>query len=166
MSISFASKPAAPVSPSTDCATDSVQLSCNDIWMLASFTYDPTLVHDDSYVPDRGTYAELIHDIDGFACAYTSPRNGNRITIAIARADFPGSFDALQGHIAATSTQVLTFGPPSEIQVYKIKGIGSYAGDYEIFVNGYWISLTSNLFHTPNGATTLIQAVIQTLSRG
>jgi len=165
MSVSFASPTIASTNVRTSSADETVPFTCSDIWMLASFTYDQTLVHDYSYVPDRGSYAELIKEVGGFACAFTSPRNGNRITLAVSRGK-PGSFAALEAHIAATSTQVLMFGPPSEIRVYKIKGSGSYIGDYEIFVDGFWISTTSNLFHTPNGATTLIQAILQTVPRG
>lgn len=173
MSLTFAprSKARESIAPESIAPDDSnatengaVPFTCRDIWTLASFAYDSTLVHDDAYQPDRGAYAELITDIGGFACAYTSPRNGNRITLAVATSDDPLAFVALEAHIAATSTQVLSFGPPSEIQVFKVRGVDSNIADYEIFLNGYWISATSNLFHTPNGATALIQALVQTLS--
>jgi hypothetical protein len=139
-----------------------VPFTCDEIWTLVASAYDSTLVHDYSYAPDRTTFAAAIEEAGGFACAYTSTRNGNRITLAVAKGA-PGSFSIYESSIAANSRKITKFGPPSELRVYKVKGRGHRPGDYEIFTNGYWISATSNLFHTPNGATPLINATLETI---
>lgn len=136
-----------------------VPFTCDEIWMRVAAAYDPTLVRDFSYVPDRTTFAAAIAEAGGFACAYTSTRNGNRITLAVAKGA-PDSFAIYELSIAANSRKITKFGPPSELRVYKVKGRGHRPGDYEIFMNGYWISATSNLFHTPNGATPLINTTL------
>jgi hypothetical protein len=142
-----------------------VPFTCDEIWMRVAAVYDSSLVHDLSYAPDRITFAAAIEEAGGFACAYTSTRNGNRITLAVAKGA-PDSFSIYESGIARNSRKITKFGPPSELRAYKVKGRGHRPGDYEIFTDGYWISATSNLFHTPNGATPLINATLEVIRQG
>lgn len=145
-------------------ATEKVPFTSRDVWNIARYSYDRTLVHNPSYLPLAGGYAADIESYGGFASEYRSPAEGNVITLAVAKAA-PGTFAAEEAGIAARSTEVSGYGP--DVQVYELNGGGTYTGDFEIFTDGgYWISTTSNLFATPGDAAAMIQATLQTIPAG
>ncbi len=142
---------------------EKVPFNSTDVWNIAKGSYDPTLARDHSYVPAKGSYAAAIKKAGGFASGYLSKANGNEITFAVAKGK-TGAFAAEQAEIAKTGTPVDIFGPG--VKAYEVNGGGTYTGDYEVFVNGYWISVTSNLFTSPQAAAPLIQSILQTIPQG
>ncbi len=81
--------------------------------------------------------------------------HGDYVSIGVAR----GTFSGEQSQIASTATRLTGYGSAA---VYKVNG-GTANGDIEIFANGYWISLSSNLLTTPGNVAAAVQAVLQAL---
>jgi hypothetical protein len=142
-------------------STDSsrVPFTIDNIWTLAHGSYDHSLRPNPHYQPAAGTYLQKIEHSGGEVGQYTS-KDGNQITIGVAH----GSFTQTRAQIAAHSTQVPGFG--SDVHVYELRGGGTYLGDYEVFDNGYWFSLNSNLFTTPQSVVPVVQSAIQTIPAG
>jgi hypothetical protein len=136
-----------------------VPFTIDNIWTVAQGSYDHSLHPNQSYQPTAGTYLQKIERSGGEVGQYES-KDGNQITIGAAH----GSFTKTQVQIASHSTGVPGFGP--EVHVYELRGGGTYLGDYEVFDNGYWFSLNSNLFTTPQAVVPLIQAATQTIPAG
>lgn len=81
--------------------------------------------------------------------------HGDYISIGVAHGDFASE----QSQIAPTATRLTGHGSAA---VYQLNG-GTANGDIEIFANGYWISLSSNLLTTPGNVAAAVQAVLQAL---
>ena len=131
----------------------------DNIWTLAHGSYDHSLRPNRHYQPAAGTYYQKIQRSGGEVAQYES-KDGNQVTIGAAH----GSFTKTQAQIASHSTEVPGFGPG--VHVYELRGGGTYLGDYEVFDNGYWFSLNSNLFTTPQAVVPVIQAATQTIPAG
>jgi hypothetical protein len=154
--------PAVPATPShtiTPAPRVQVIVAPSDVFNLIKGTYDSTLYPSARYEAVPGTYPADIERAGGQSEQYIA-RDGNVITIGVAK----GNFTAIQQTIAKTSTVVNGYGP--NVKVYKVNGGGTYTGDYEVFASGYWFSLTSNLFTSPQAAAPVIQAALQTIPQG
>lgn len=161
--------PAVPVTPSNNITPASHKVTPikpvnavvtpDDVLNLVKARYDKTLYPSARYEAVPGTYQGDIERAGGQAEQYISS-DGNVITIGVAK----GNFAQYQQAIAKNSTVVNGFG--SGVQVYQVKGGGTYTGDYEVFAGGYWFSLTSNLFTSPQAATPIIQAALQSIPKG
>lgn len=143
----------APVKPASTIVTP------DDVLNLVKAKYDSTLYPNARYEAVPGTYPGDIERAGGQSEQYVA-RDGNVMTIGVAK----GNFAQMEQAIAKTSTVVNGFGPG--VQVYAVNGGGTYTGDYEVFAGGYWFSLTSNLFTSPQAATPIIQAALQTIPKG
>ena len=155
--------PAVPIEPANHTNTPShriqVIVAPSDVFNLIKATYDRTLYPSARYEAVPGTYPADIEQAGGQSAQYIS-RDGNVITIGVGKGDFA----AAQQSIAKTSILVNGYGP--NVKVYEVKGGGTFTGDYEVFANGYWFSLTSNLFTSAQAAAPAIQAALQTIPVG
>jgi hypothetical protein len=156
--------PAVPIEPAnannnTPSHRIQVIVAPSDVFNLIKATYDRTLYPSARYEAVPGTYPADIEQAGGQSEQYIS-RNGNVITIGVGKGDFA----AAQQGIAKTSILVNGYGP--NVKVYEVKGGGTFTGDYEVFASGYWFSLTSNLFTSPQAAAPAIQAALQTIPVG
>ncbi len=136
-----------------------VPFTVNDIWAVAQGSYHDDMQPNSHYQPAPGTFLQKIEGSGGAVGQYEND-HGDAVTIGAAH----GRFTRTQDHIAGNRTEVPGYGPG--IHVYELQGGGTYLGDYEVFDNGYWFSLTSNLFTGPQAAAPLIQAAIQTIPAG
>jgi hypothetical protein len=146
----------APISP----MHEKVPFTAQNVWAIAQPEYDPTLVHSPHYVPVPGSSAAVILNSGGFASEYTSAKDGNRLVLAVAKGT-PGEFAAQEAVIARHGSRVTRFGPWNEVQAYQVG-----AHEFDVFADGYWISVSSNMFQTPQNAAPLIGAALQTIPQG
>jgi hypothetical protein len=136
-----------------------VPFTIQDIWNVIGSQYDSSLYPNARFEPMPGTYIGDLAQAGGLTEQYVG-HDGNTVTIGVAK----GAFPAMQQKIAQDSTLLTGFG--EGVKVYEVHGGGTYTGDYEVFVNGYWFSFTSNLFTSPQAATPMIQAALQTIPQG
>jgi hypothetical protein len=130
-----------------------------DIWAVAQGSYHDGLQSNAHYQPAPGTFLQKIDQAGGTVGQYENNR-GDAVTIGAAH----GQFTRTQNQIADHSTEVPGYG--AGVHVYELRGGGTYLGDYEVFDNNYWFSLSSNLFTSPQAAAPLVQAAIQTIPAG
>jgi hypothetical protein len=136
-----------------------VPFTVGNIWTVAQGSYHDGLQPTMHYQPASGTFLQKI-DASGGAVGQYENNRGDTVTIGAAH----GAFSGTQNRIAGHSTKVPGYGPG--VHVYELRGGGTYLGDYEVFDNGYWFSLSSNLFTSPQAAAPLIHAAIQTIPAG
>jgi hypothetical protein len=136
-----------------------VPFTVGNIWAVAQGSYHDGLQPNTRYQPAPGTFFQKIAESGGAVGQYDNNR-GDAITIGAAHGPFTGTEKQIAGH----STEVAGYGPG--VHVYELHGGGTYLGDYEVFDNGYWFSLSSDLFTSPQAAAPLIQAAIQTIPAG
>jgi hypothetical protein len=154
--------PAVPVTPATNNTPShhiQIIVAPNNVFQLVKATYDKTLYPSARYEAAPGSYAADIERAGGQSEQYIG-RDGNVMTIGVAK----GNFAQNEQSIARTSTLVSGYG--KDVKVYEVKGGGTFTGDYEVFVGGYWFSLTSNLFTSPQAAAPIIHAALQTIPQG
>jgi hypothetical protein len=154
--------PAVPSKPANDNIPShrtQVIVAPSDVFNLVKAKYDNTLYPSARYEAVPGTSAADIERAGGQSEQYIG-RDGNVITIGVGK----GNFTQYQQAIAKNATLLNGFG--KEVKVYEVKGGGTYTGDYEVFVGDYWFSLTSNLFTSPQAATPMIQAALQSIPQG
>jgi hypothetical protein len=151
--------PATPANDNTPSHRIQVIVAPVDVFNLVKAHYDNTLYPSARYEAVPGTYPGDIEQAGGQSAQYMG-RDGNVLTIGVAK----GNFAAIQQSIAKNSTLVPGYG--ANVKVYEVKGGGTFTGDYEVFADGYWFSLTSNLFTSPQAANTIIQAALQTIPQG
>jgi hypothetical protein len=151
--------PAVPTNPNTPSHHIQILITPSQVLNLVKDKYDSTLYPNARYEAIPGSYAADIERAGGQSEQFNG-RDGNVITIGVAKGDFAAN----QAAIAKTATLVGGYG--SNVKVYEINGGGTYTGDYEVFADGYWFSLTSNLFTSPEVAAPMIQAALQLAPRG
>jgi hypothetical protein len=154
--------PAVPVKPANDNTPShriQVIVAPSDVFNIIKAKYDNTLYPSARYEAVPGTYPADIERAGGQSEQYIA-RDGNTITIGVGK----GDFSQIQQTIAKTSTVVNGYGP--NVKVYEVNGGGTFTGDYEVFASGYWFSLTSNLFTSPQAAAPIIQAALQSIPQG
>jgi hypothetical protein len=151
--------PATPANNNTPSNHTQVIIAPSDVFKLVGLTYDKTLYPSARYEAVPGTYQADIERAGGQSEQYIS-HNGNVITIAVGK----GDFTQFQQAIARSATAVTGYG--ANVKVYEVNGGGTFTGDYEVFAGGYWFSLTSNLFTSPQAAAPMIHAALQTLPQG
>jgi hypothetical protein len=154
--------PAVPVTPANDVIPShriQVIVAPSDVFNLVKARYDKTLYPSARYEAVPGTYTGDIEQAGGQSEQYIG-RDGNVITIGVAK----GNFASIERTIARSATSIGGYG--ANVKVYEINGGGTYSGDYEVFAGGYWFSLTSNLFTSPQAAAPIIQAALQTIPQG
>jgi hypothetical protein len=154
--------PAVPVTPANNIIPShrtQVIVVPSNVFDLVKAKYDNGLYPSARYEAVPGTYPGDIERAGGQAEQYIS-RDGNVITIGVAK----GSFAQFEQAIAKNATVVNGYG--AGVKVYEVNGGGTYTGDYEVFAGGYWFSLTSNLFTSPQAAAPIIQAALQTIPQG
>ncbi|QDZ14908.1 hypothetical protein [Humibacter ginsenosidimutans] len=134
-------------------------LTPDDVWNLIKPVYDHTLYSNARFEPVPGSYVFTQGRLGGQSEQYIGT-DGNVFTIGIVK----GSFPQEQAAVAKASTTVGGYSP--NVHVYEVKGGGTYTGDFEIFADGYWVSLTSNMLTTPQAAAPAIQGVLQALPQG
>jgi hypothetical protein len=147
------------VTPVTPVKPVNAVVTPDDVLNLVKAKYDNTLYPNARYEAVPGTYQGDIERAGGQAEQYIA-RDGNVMTIGVAK----GNFAQFEQAIAKNATVVNGFG--AGVKVYAVNGGGTYTGDYEVFAGGYWFSLTSNLFTSPQAATPIIQAALQTIPKG
>jgi hypothetical protein len=153
--------PAVPASPANDIIPShriQVLITPIEVFNLSGAKYDRTLFSNPRYEAIPGSYAGDIERAGGQSEQFIS-HDGNQITIGVAK----GDFSAEQQAIAKSAT--LVGGYNSSVKVYQINGTKG-VGDYEVFVGGYWFSLSSNLFTSPQVAAPMIQAALQLVPQG
>jgi len=149
--------PAVPASPASDHIPShriQVLITPIEVFNLSGSRYDRTLFSNPRYEAIPGSYAGDIERAGGQSEQFIS-HDGNQITIGVAK----GDFSAEQQSIAKSAT--LVGGYSSNVKVYQINGGAKGVGDYEVFAGGYWFSLSSNLFTSPQVAAPMIQAALQ-----
>ena len=151
--------PAKPASHDTPSHRIQVLITPIEVFNISGNRYDRTLIPNARYEAIPGSYAGDIERAGGQAEQFIS-RDGNQITIGVAK----GDFSAEQQAIAKSAT--LVGGYSSNVKVYQINGGVKGVGDYEVFAGGYWFSLSSNLFTSPQVAAPMIQAALQLVPQG
>jgi len=154
--------PAAPVTPANNVVPShrvQVIVAPADVFNLVKSRYDNTLYPSARYEAVPGTYVGDIEQANGQSEQYIG-RDGNVMTIGVAKGDFA----TFERTIAGQATAVEGYG--ANVKVYEVNGGGTYTGDYEVFAGGYWFSLSSNLFSSPQAAAPIIQAALQTIPEG
>jgi hypothetical protein len=154
--------PSVPVTPANNVTPShriQVIVAPNDVFNLVKARYDNTLYPSARYEAIPGTYPGDIEQAGGQSEQYIG-RAGNVITIGVAK----GNFATSEQTIAKTATRI--GGYDANVGVYEINGGGTFTGDYEVFAEGYWFSLTSNLFTSPQAAAPIIQAALQSIPQG
>jgi hypothetical protein len=154
--------PGLPATPTNDVPPSNrtqVIVAPSDVFNLVKVNYDSTLYSSARYEAIPGTYPADIENAGGQSEQYIG-RDGNVVTIGVAK----GNFAAFERTIAANSIVIGGYG--AGVEVYEVDGGGTFTGDYEVFAGGYWFSLTSNLFTSPQAASPIIQAALQTIPQG
>jgi hypothetical protein len=116
-----------------------------------------------SFTPAEGTYPAMIVQLGGEACEWTDA-SGNTLVVAVVK-PVGAVLASEQQTVAASSTQTSAFG--SGISAYEADSGGTSADDYEIFTpGGYWVSVLSPMFPTPESAASTVSIVLQALPAG
>ncbi|WP_310133506.1 hypothetical protein [Leifsonia shinshuensis] len=115
--------------------------------------------------PQEGTYPAKIGSAGGIFCDWFGA-DGSSVSVALVHLA-PQRLAGEQSAVAASSTPSTILGTSPNVSVYVADSGGTASGDIEAFTDsGYWISVVSPSFTTPDRATDLLRAVLQALPSG
>lgn len=116
------------------------------------------------YAPDYAPSAAHIVDateLQGTACGWLNQSSGDIIEIAVATPP-PGELTSRLNAAALEAKPVPTYGTPPAVSGY----FTSSATEAQIFVDEYWLVLSSPAFVEPGDAQQLASAVLENLTAG
>jgi hypothetical protein len=159
--------PTTSVAPSGAISGTPVGITCSELLPDEVVkTINPGFVAQGAFTPEGSSYPATIVSINGVACGWTNASTGDTLVVAVAK-PAADSLKSLEATVAAAGTATSAFGAAPSIRGYEAQSGGTSSGDMEVFSEeGYWISATSGLFHTPDDAKSTISAILETLPSG
>lgn len=121
----------------------------------------PGYVIDPSHIADEGEW-HAITTMGGVLCAWGGSDNKGDIVIGYAHPD-AASLASIEAHFAGDGTYVKADELARSTDAVAYFGSLGGVPDAEVFVGGYWVTISSNLFSTANDAGSLLDSVNQVI---
>ncbi|WP_298229321.1 hypothetical protein [Gryllotalpicola sp.] len=136
-----------------------IALACDQLWTSDQvYSFNPNFGPNPSYATAAGSLAAQVITASGVACGWASQSDGGRVEIAVAKPS-PDDYTLYSGQAAEKSRVVPTYGTDAGTTGY----FSADTGTAQVFTNGYWIVVDSNMFQEPGDAEEIVADVEKNL---